>query len=107
MFPDVDVIKRQGEINAWDDPNFINAVKSTGCKKLIISGILTDVCVTFPTLSAIEAGYDDVAAIYGSGTINQTVREAAISRIIQTGASIMTWFPIMSELQRLEQNHYS
>jgi nicotinamidase-related amidase len=54
MFPDVKIIKRQGEINAWDDPNFVKAVKATGRKKLIISGILTDVCVAFPTLSAIE-----------------------------------------------------
>lgn len=99
MFPDVEIIKRQGEINAWDDPNFVKAVETTGRKKLIISGILTDVCVAFPTLSAIEAGYDVVAAIDGSGTLNQTVREAAISRMVNAGAQIMTWFPIMAELQ--------
>jgi nicotinamidase-related amidase len=56
MFPDVNIIKRQSKINAWDDPNFVKAVEATGRKKLIISGILTDVCVAFPTLSAIEAG---------------------------------------------------
>ena len=55
--------------------------------------------MAFPTLSAIEAGYDVVAAIDGSGTLNQTVREAVISRIVQAGATIMTWFPIMDELQ--------
>jgi nicotinamidase-related amidase len=87
MFPDVNIIKRLEEINAWDDPNFVKAVEATGRKKLIISGILTDVCVTFPTLSTIEAGYDVVTAIDGSGTINQTVREAtAISRMVQAGA---------------------
>ena len=58
MFPDVNIIKRLEEINAWDDPNFVKAVEATGRKKLIISGILTDVCVAFPTLSTIEAGYD-------------------------------------------------
>ena len=73
MFPDIEIIKRRGEINAWDDPNFLKAVEATGRKKLIISGILTDICVAFPTLSAIEAGYDVVAAIDGSGTLNQTV----------------------------------
>lgn len=46
-----------------------------------------------------EAGYDVVAAIDGSGTLNKTVREAAISRMIQAGATIMTWFPIMAKLQ--------
>ena len=99
MFPDVKIIKRQGEINAWDDPNFVKAVKATERNKLIISGILTDVCVAFPSLSAREAGYDVIAAIDGSGTINKTVREAAISRMIQAGVTIMTWFPIMAELQ--------
>jgi nicotinamidase-related amidase len=98
MFPDVEIIKRQGEINAWDDSNFVKAVEATGRKKLIISGILTDVCVAFPTLSAIEAGYDVVAAIVGSGTLNQTIREAAISRMVQAKAQIMTC-PIMAELQ--------
>jgi nicotinamidase-related amidase len=103
MFPDVEIIKRQDErqdeINVWDDPNFVKAVEVTGRKKLIILGILTDVCVAFPTLSAIEAGYDVVAAIDGSGALNQTVREAAISRMVHAGAQIMTWFPIMAELQ--------
>jgi nicotinamidase-related amidase len=103
MFPDVEIIKRQDErqdeINVSDDPNFVKAVEVTGRKKLIILGILTDVCVAFPTLSAIEAGYDVVAAIDGSGALNQTVREAAISRMVHAGAQILTWFPIMAELQ--------
>ncbi|MDN5845993.1 MAG: isochorismatase family protein [Candidatus Nitrosocosmicus sp.] len=65
----------------------------------IIDCPLTDVCVAFPALSAIEAGYDIVAAIDGSGTINKTVRETAVPRMIQAGATIMTGFPIMAELQ--------
>jgi hypothetical protein len=54
-------------------------------------------CISY--LICHRRGYDVVAAIDGSGTINQTVREAAISRMIQAGATIMTWFPIMAELQ--------
>jgi nicotinamidase-related amidase len=75
LFPDVKVVKRQGEINAWDDPNFVKAVESTGRKKLIMAGIVTDVCIAFPALSAIEAGYDVIVAIDASGTFNQTVQQ--------------------------------
>ena len=67
IFPDVKVIKRQGEINAWDDPNFVKAVKETGRKKLIMAGIVTDVCIAFPALSAIEAGYDVIVTDYSGG----------------------------------------
>ena len=53
IFPDVEVIRRKGEINAWDDPKFKAAVEAAGKKKLIIAGISTDVCLLFPVLSAI------------------------------------------------------
>jgi nicotinamidase-related amidase len=99
LFPDVQVIKRQGEINAWDDPNFVKAVEATGRKKLIMAGIVTDVCIAFPALSAIEAGYDVVVAIDCSGTFNQTVQLAAVLRVAQAGATIMNWFSICCELQ--------
>ncbi|KAG0058580.1 hypothetical protein BGZ92_007129, partial [Podila epicladia] len=57
MFPDVAVVSRHGEVNAWDNPEFRAAVKKTGRKQLIMAGIVTDVCVSFPSLSAIEEGY--------------------------------------------------
>ena len=99
LFPNVKVIKRQGEINAWDDPNFVKAVEATGRKKLIMAGIVTDVCIAFPALSAIEAGYDVIVAIDASGTFNQTVQQAAVLRMVQAGATIMNWFSICCELQ--------
>ncbi|MGA4815825.1 isochorismatase family protein [Pseudomonas aeruginosa] len=45
-------------INAWDNEDFVKAVKATGKKQLIIAGVVTDVCVAFPTLSALEEGFD-------------------------------------------------
>jgi len=57
MFPDVAVVARHGEVNAWDNPEFHAAVKKTGRKQLVMAGIVTDVCVAFPALSAIEEGY--------------------------------------------------
>ncbi len=54
-FPDAPFIHRPGQINAWDNADFVNAIKATGRKQLIIAGVVTDVCVAFPALSAIEA----------------------------------------------------
>ena len=65
VFPDIDVIRRKGEINAWDDPDFKKSVENTGRKKLIVAGISTDVCLLFPILSAISEGYD-VYAVFDS-----------------------------------------
>ena len=53
MFPDAPFIPRPGQINAWDNDDFVKAVKQTGRKQLIIAGVVTDVCVAFPALSAV------------------------------------------------------
>ena len=56
MFPDAPYIPRPGQINAWDNEDFVGAVKATGRKQFIIAGVVTEVCVAFPALSAIEEG---------------------------------------------------
>ncbi|KAG0221008.1 hypothetical protein BGW42_008372 [Actinomortierella wolfii] len=100
MFPDVEVIDRHGEVNSWDNPRFREAVKKTGRKQLIMAGIVTDVCVAFPALSAIEDGYEVFAAVDGSGTFNEVVRYAAWDRMSQGGVQLMNWFSILCELSR-------
>ncbi|KAG0217645.1 hypothetical protein BGW41_000528, partial [Actinomortierella wolfii] len=100
MFPDVEVIDRHGEVNSWDNPRFREAVKKTGRKQLIMAGIVTDVCVAFPALSAIEEGYEVFAAVDGSGTFNEVVRYAAWDRMSQGGVQLMNWFSILCELSR-------
>jgi nicotinamidase-related amidase len=57
LFPDAPYIARPGQINAWDNEDFVKAVKATGKKQLIIAGVVTEVCVAFPALSALEEGY--------------------------------------------------
>lgn len=54
MFPDAPYFARPGQINAWDNADFVQAVKATGKKQLLIAGVVTEVCVAFPVLSAIE-----------------------------------------------------
>lgn len=99
-FPDAPFIARPGQINAWDNADFVNAVKATGKKQLIIAGVVTEVCVAFPALSAIEAGYDVFVVTDASGTFNQITRDAAWNRMSQAGVQLMSWFAVASELHR-------
>ncbi|KAF9934901.1 hypothetical protein FBU30_010168 [Linnemannia zychae] len=105
MFPDAHIIARHGEVNAWDNREFHAAVKKTGRKQLVMAGIVTDVCVAFPALSAIEEGYQVYAAVDASGTFNEVVRTAAWDRTSQGGVQLMNWFSILFELTRDWRNH--
>jgi nicotinamidase-related amidase len=100
MFPDVPYIARPGNINAWDNEDFVKAVKATGKKQLIIAGVVTDVCVAFPTLSALEEGYEVFVVTDASGTFNETVQQAAWARMSAAGAQLMNWFSVACELHR-------
>jgi len=100
LFPDAPFFARPGQINAWDNEDFVKAVKATGRKQLIIAGIVTDVCVAFPTLSALEEGFEVFVATDCSGTFNPAVRDAAWSRMQSAGAQLLNWFSVGCELQR-------
>lgn len=99
-FPDAPYIARPGQINAWDNDDFVQAVKDTGKKQLLIAGVVTDVCVTFPALAARAAGYDVFVVTDASGTFNPTVRDAAWSRMAHAGVQLMNWFSVAGELHR-------
>ncbi|MEP0914989.1 hydrolase [Leptolyngbya sp. GB1-A1] len=99
-FPDAPFIPRPGQINAWDNEEFVKAVEATGKKQLIIAGIVTDVCVTFCTLSALEAGYDVFVVTDASGTFNETCRDAAWDRMSRAGAQLVNWYSVVGELHR-------
>lgn len=100
MFPDAPYIPRPGQINAWDNADFVAAIKKTGRKQLIIAGVVTDVCVAFPTLSALEEGFEVFVVTDASGTFNTTVRDAAWRRMEAAGAQMMNWFAVACELHR-------
>jgi len=99
-FPDAPYIARPGNINAWDNEDFVKAVKATGKKQLIIAGVVTEVCVAFPVLSAIEEGFDVFVVTDASGTFNEVTRDAAWRRMEQAGAQLMSWFGVACELHR-------
>lgn len=98
--PDAAFVARPGEINAWDNEDFVKAVEATGKKQLILCGIVTEVCVGFVALSAIEAGYEVFVVTDASGTFNQVTRESAWQRMAAAGAQPLTWFGVVSELHR-------
>jgi nicotinamidase-related amidase len=99
-FPKAPFIPRPGQINAWDNEDFVKAVKATGKKQLIIAGIVTEVCVAFPALSALAEGYEVFVATDASGTFNEITRHSAWDRMSAAGAQLITWFGIACELHR-------
>lgn len=100
IFPDAPYIARPGQINAWDNNEFLDAVKATGKKQLIIAGVVTEVCVAFPTLSALEEGYEVFVVTDASGTFNEMTRNSAWERMSNAGAQLVTWFGVACELHR-------
>ncbi|MFV3308215.1 isochorismate family cysteine hydrolase YcaC [Pseudomonas sp. NY15181] len=100
MFPDAPYIARPGNINAWDNEDFVKAVKATGKKQLIIAGVVTEVCVAFPALSALAEDFDVFVVADASGTFNEVTRDAAWRRMEAAGAQLMTWFGVACELHR-------
>ena len=100
MFTEAPYIARPGNINAWDNEDFVKAVKATGRKQLILAGVVTEVCVGFPALSALEAGYDVFVVTDASGTFNEVTRHSAWARMAAAGVQLMGWFAVACELHR-------
>ncbi|WP_343581276.1 isochorismate family cysteine hydrolase YcaC [Acinetobacter sp.] len=100
LFPDAPYIARPGQINAWDNEDFVKAVKATDKKQLIIAGVVTEVCVAFPALSALAEDFEVFVITDASGTFNALTRDAAWDRMSQAGAQLMTWFGMACELHR-------
>lgn len=100
QFPDAPYIARPGQINAWDNEDFVKAIKATGKKQLLIAGVVTEVCVAFPALSAIAEGFEVFVVTDASGTFNEVTRQAAWDRMSAAGAQLMTWFGVACELHR-------
>jgi nicotinamidase-related amidase len=98
ILPDAPMIARPGQINAWDNADFVDAIKKTGRKKIVMSGITTDVCVAFAALSALDAGFEVYVVADASGSMSPEVQGAALMRMSDAGAIIGTWFALSCEL---------
>jgi nicotinamidase-related amidase len=82
--PDVQTIERT-TVNAWDEKRVVDAVKATERKKLIVTGISTDVCLAFPAMAALSDGFESYAVIDASGGFSQTQVNMGILRMQQAG----------------------
>ncbi|MFF8951292.1 hydrolase [Streptomyces sp. NPDC014940] len=99
VFPDQKIVDRT-TMNAWEDPAFVDAVKATGRRKLVIAGLWTEVCVVLPALSAIAQGYEVYVVTDASGGVSPQAHEHAVQRMVQAGAIPVTWVQVLLELQR-------
>ena len=98
--PHAKYVARKGEINAWDNADFVVAVKATGRKTLIIAGTITSVCMAFPAISAVHEGYKVFAVVDASGTYSKMAQEITLARVVQAGVVPMDTAAVASELQR-------
>lgn len=98
--PHAQYVARRGEINAWDNPDFVAAVKATGRKQLIIAGTITSVCMAFPSIAAVADGYQVFAVIDASGTYSKMAEEITLARVVQAGVVPMDTAAVASELQK-------
>jgi nicotinamidase-related amidase len=99
VFPDQNPIDRT-TMNSWEDKNFLDAVKKTGRKKLVIAALWTEVCLMGPTLGAIDDGYEVYIVTDASGGVSPEAHEMAVRRMIQAGAMPVTWLQVLLEYQR-------
>ena len=87
-------------INAWEDVEFRRAVEATGRRKLIMAALWTEACLTFPTLDALQAGYEIYPVVDAVGGTSVEAHRTALKRVTQAGAKPVSWVQLTCELQR-------
>jgi nicotinamidase-related amidase len=107
VFPGQQPIERSS-MNSWDDPAFREAVKATGKNNIILAGLWTEVCITWPTLNMLNEGYNIYIVEDACGATSQIAHDAAIRRCVQAGAVSMTTIATVLEFQRdwANREHY-
>ncbi|HSW71160.1 MAG TPA: isochorismatase family protein [Gammaproteobacteria bacterium] len=97
LLPGVSVIERT-TVNAWDDSRVAAAIEKTGRKKLIMTGITTDVCLAFPAITAVGKGYDVYAVIDASGAFTVKQGELGVLRMAQAGVKTVGYSNVIVEM---------
>jgi nicotinamidase-related amidase len=87
-------------INAWEDAEFLQAVKATGRRKLVMAALWTEACLTYPALDALREGYQVYPVVDAVGGTSLEAHRAALERITQAGASPVSWVQLLCEWQR-------
>jgi nicotinamidase-related amidase len=99
VFPDQKPIDRT-TMNTWEDKRITDRVNDLGRKKLVIAALWTEVCGVFPVLSALDQEYEVYFVVDASGGMSQQIHDAAVQRMVDAGATPITWMQYLLELQR-------
>src|SRR4029077_10182151 len=86
--------------NAWEDPDFLGAVRATGRRKLIMCALWTEICMAFPALDAMREGYEVYPVVDAIGGTSVEAHRAGLERVVQAGAQPVSWVALAVELQR-------
>ncbi|HEU4430832.1 MAG TPA: hydrolase [Myxococcota bacterium] len=107
VFPGQSVVERTS-MNSWDDAGFREAIEATGRKNILMTGLWTEVCVTWPTIEMLGAGYNVYVVDDCCGATSVAAHDAALSRMVQAGATRLTTIAALLEFQRDWKNreHY-
>jgi nicotinamidase-related amidase len=102
-------VVERSSMNSWDDEGFRAAIKATGKKNIILAGLWTEVCVTWPALNMLAEGYNVFVVEDACGATSQAAQDAALSRMVQAGAVRMSVIATVLEFQRDWKNkeHYN
>jgi nicotinamidase-related amidase len=99
VFPEQKPIERTS-MNSWEDKGFVAAIEKAGRKKLVMAALWTEVCLAFPAIQALEAGYEIYAVEDASGGTSEVAHRAAMQRVVQAGAVPVTAVQVLLEFQR-------
>ena len=108
VFPGQPVVERSS-MNSWDDPGFRKAIEATGRKNILMTGLWTEMCIAWPTIEMLGAGYNVYVVEDCCGATSPAAQEAALSRMVQAGAVRLTTIAALLEWQRDWKNkeHYN
>jgi nicotinamidase-related amidase len=93
-------VPRKGEVNAWDNEDFVKTVRATGRKTLVMAGVWTSVCVMFPALDAKAAGFNVYAVMDASGDPSEMASRTTLARLAQSGVIPTSTNALLSEIHR-------
>jgi len=87
-------------LNAWEDPDFLAAVRVTGRRNLILCALWTEICMAFPALDALREGYDVYPVVDAIAGTSEEAHRAGLERVMQAGGHPVSWVSLACELQR-------
>ena len=100
ILPDAIYVPRKGQVNAWDNEEFVKAVKATKKNTLIMAGTLSNVCLAFPAVCAAADGFKVYALMDASGCYSKFTKDIVLARMVHAGVIPTDTLAFMAELQQ-------